>query len=313
MAGAAAVAATAAALGVDRGGKASAASGGPLILGAANDAGGDGTAIQSSYPLETLLAKNTSATGVAVKGLGNGVPGIDGASLEVTGPLGVPAGTGIRGIGSTRGVLGESRLADASLAAGIGVQGATGTGTGVRGDSTSGAGVRGNSGSGAGVEGMSTSGMGVEGVGSTIGVRGFSTTGEGVSGQGISGVVGVGATLGVQGQVMGTGVAVKGTTAGGDSTGVLAENTGGGVGLQVSGKAKFSTAGRGTISADASSATVLAPVDPATSVVLVTLLTDPGKRVHWVTLASGSFTLNLRTVSGPSTHPPVDFMYLVLN
>jgi hypothetical protein len=128
--------------------------------------------------------QNTTLGGVALVGVGNGVPGLDGSPFIITGPLGNPANTGVRGVGSDKGVLGESRLADASLAAGIGVQGASGSGPGVRGDSSSGPGVRGNSASGDGVEGVSAaSGVGVTGSSvSGPGVHGNSQTGDGVVG-----------------------------------------------------------------------------------------------------------------------------------
>jgi hypothetical protein len=140
---------------------------------------------------------NGTVGGVGLRAIGGGVPGLDGASLTVTGPLGNPANTGVRGIGTDKGVLGESRLADASLAAGIGVQGASGSGPGVRGDSTSGAGVVGNSSSDAGVRGRSVSGPGMTGEStSEAGVRGISQTGPGAVG---IRVVGTGAGAGVAG------------------------------------------------------------------------------------------------------------------
>src|SRR5438132_1192184 len=105
-----------------------------------------------------MSIQNTTPGGVALVGIGSGVPRLDGSSLIITGPLGNPANTGVRGVGSDKGVLGESRLADASMAAGIGVQGASGSGPGVRGDSTSGPGVRGSSGMSDGVQGVSSAG-----------------------------------------------------------------------------------------------------------------------------------------------------------
>jgi hypothetical protein len=73
--------------------------------------------------------------------------------------------------------------------------------------------------------------------------------------------------------------------------------------------------GHGTIPANQASVTIESPVglpiDPDTSVVLVTLLSDPGLNIAWVSLEPDQFTVHLRAVSGPR-HPPVQFMYEIL-
>ena len=172
LAGAAGAAAAVAVEALGHAAPARAATGNNAILGVPN------------FEETPMSIQNTTPDGVALVGIGDGVQVLDGSPFIITGPLGNPANTGIRGIGSDKGVLGESRLADASLAAGIGVQGASGSGPGVRGDSSSGPGVRGNSASGDGVEGV-TPGGGVGVLGSSAsgpGVHGDSQTGDGVVG-----------------------------------------------------------------------------------------------------------------------------------
>jgi hypothetical protein len=180
-----------------------AANGDPVLLG------------QTNAETAPTTIENTGVPTVGLRGVGNGSPGLDGWSHNVTGPLGDPAGTGVRGVGETRGVLGESRLANASLAAGIGVHGASGSGPGLRGDSTSGPGVRGTSSTADGVEGIHGSGT-AEGAG----VRGHSAQGPGVLGTSAStaGVRGVGTSAGVLGESGAGGTGVTGV--GADGVGV---------------------------------------------------------------------------------------------
>jgi hypothetical protein len=111
----------------------SAADGGSVILGTTNNA---------TAPTEIV---NSGIPGVAMRLRGNDVPGLEAHSLEITGPLGQYAGTGLHAVGTLRGVMGEARHANASFSEGIGVQGASGAGEGVRGSAmaASGTGVRG--------------------------------------------------------------------------------------------------------------------------------------------------------------------------
>ncbi|MFL5798313.1 MAG: hypothetical protein ACJ77A_10320 [Actinomycetota bacterium] len=95
---------------------------------------------EETSPTEVV---NSGIPGVAMRLRGNGVPGLESHSLEITGPLGSYADTGLHGVGSARGVMGEARHADASFSDGIGVQGHSGTGEGVRGGAADGVGVRG--------------------------------------------------------------------------------------------------------------------------------------------------------------------------
>jgi hypothetical protein len=111
----------------------SAADGSNVILGTTNSA---------TAPTEIV---NSGIPGVAMRLQGNDVPGVEAYSLEITGPLGHYAGTGLHAVGTLRGVMGEARQANAGFSDGIGVQGVSAAGEGVRGTATavSGTGVRG--------------------------------------------------------------------------------------------------------------------------------------------------------------------------
>ncbi len=73
--------------------------------------------------------------------------------------------------------------------------------------------------------------------------------------------------------------------------------------------------GRGTIPADVASVTIESPIglpiDPDSSVVLITLLSDPGSNIAWVSLEPDQFTVHLRALGKPK-HPPIQFMYEIL-
>ncbi|HEY7536597.1 MAG TPA: hypothetical protein VH721_01305 [Gaiellaceae bacterium] len=196
------------------------------------------------------------------------------------------------------------------------LQGATKTGTGVWGVSDSGTGVEGFSTTGSGVYAESDQWIGVIGKSSgtafpAIGVLGESNdaAGQGVFGQSESGT-----------GVMGTstsGVAVVAKANGPDA-----------VALATQGPVQFSSAGRGTIPAKASSATVPSPVplDAEGTKILVTLLDtgdDGSKKKHgkpsWKTPVwlshveldpeEGTFDVVL---SGP-TREEIGFSYLVIS
>jgi hypothetical protein len=114
-------------------------------------------------------------------------------------------------------------------------------------------------------------GTGVEGTGGNAGVRGIGAD-TGVRGDGgFAGVWGDGGSNGVRGESdYGTGVLGLSST----GTGVYAQ---GDPGLQVSGNAKFSTAGSGIIPANQDSVIVSAYFVTALSHVTVTLTGDPGQ------------------------------------
>ncbi|MHB1162703.1 MAG: hypothetical protein ACYC3V_20585 [Chloroflexota bacterium] len=182
------------------------------------------------------------------------------------------SGAGVHGStsGGNPGVLGRNE------GSGPGVMGQGISGHGVAGQSSSGAGLFGSSQSGIGVGGNSLSSAGVVGQsqGST-GVHGQSETGAGLFGfsrSGPAGTVGLApaSAPGVQ--------AISGTR--GDPS--APPQLDGGLALQVVGKAQFSTAGSGTVSAGASSAPVANSSVTGKSHITVTLMGDPGSDASWL-------------------------------
>jgi len=75
------------------------------------------------------------------------------------------------------------------------------------------------------------------------------------------------------------------------------------------------TTGHGTIPANAATVTVpFSPINPASSVVLITPLGDPGDNLLWVSLENNQFTVHVRSLQGSNRtqrHPPIQFMYEV--
>jgi len=75
------------------------------------------------------------------------------------------------------------------------------------------------------------------------------------------------------------------------------------------------TTGHATIPANAATFTVQFPgINPASSVVLITPLGDPGANLLWVSLGTDSFTVHVRPLLGQGQnqkHPPLQFMYQV--
>ena len=73
--------------------------------------------------------------------------------------------------------------------------------------------------------------------------------------------------------------------------------------------------GHATIPANAATFTVQFPgINPASSVVLITPLGDPGANLLWVSLGTDSFTVHVRPLQGQGQnqkHPPIQFMYQV--
>jgi hypothetical protein len=91
--------------------------------------------------------------------------------------------------------------------------------------------------------------------------------------------------------------------------GVLAANAGGGLALDVSGQARFSSAGHATVPADQSSVHVRLPGITATSTINVTPMTNPphGISLRWVERQPGvGFVIHLNN----KTSHPVEFSYL---
>jgi hypothetical protein len=193
------------------------------------------------------------------------------------------------------GVFGQNDRGEAILGAsdtGTGVHGLTGNGTGVRGSAQIGEGVIGESENGPGVVGRGAhEGPGVYGESPATGVLGQSENGDGLSGHSRNGTA-------VHAQsIFGTGVEARSSD---------------GLALDVHGKARFSTAGTGTIAAGTSSkAVTVTGAVSASSAVLVTLLGDPGPRqLEYVQRAPpNGFIVRM---SG-NVLRPVSFAYLVIN
>lgn len=105
----------------------------------------------------------------------------------------------------------------------------------------------------------------------------------------------------------------------GDVPGVLAQSMtmetrvlDGGLALDVVGKARFSTAGSGTVLAGQESVLVTDAAATADSHIMVTLVGDPGARsVRWVSRTAGAFTVHL-TSAPANKRPATPFTYLIV-
>jgi Thrombospondin type 3 repeat len=73
--------------------------------------------------------------------------------------------------------------------------------------------------------------------------------------------------------------------------------------------------GHGTIPANASTVTIpFTPINPSSSVVLITPFGDPGANLLWVSLGTNSFTVHVKSLQGQGPnqrHPPIQFMYQI--
>jgi hypothetical protein len=248
-----------------------------------------------------------------------------------------PSGIGVLGTSSQSvGVYGASILntgARGQSESGFGVAASSDSNWAVYAWSNSGNGVLGHrastTGGGAGVQGFSgvspspsSLQVGVRGVGAEIGVLGESVVGgEGVEGRSIGGPGVKGHSFGGDGVVPGVGVlgissgeGVRGVSDVASGAGVVAENVAGGTGLRVIGRARFSTAGTGTLPAGTESIFVSDPGVTADSHVSVTLTSNPGLRtVHWIELGPGSgFTVHLTPIPARLPHPATTFTFLVI-
>ena len=87
----------------------------------------------------------------------------------------------------------------------------------------------------------------------------------------------------------------------------------GGLALEVTGRARFSTAGAGAVPQGQNSAFVANEAVTANSHVTVTLVGNPGSRqLQWVERNSGlGFTVHL-TSAPPPGRPETDFTYLIV-
>ena len=114
--------------------------------------------------------------------------------------------------------------------------------------------------------------------------------------------------VGIEGK-SGGGKGVHGSASANGGIGVLAEHTGGGRGVAVTGRAAFSSCGSDTIAAGGTSKTVNNPAVTANSHIAVTLAADPGSaQVLWVQHQAGSFTLHLTRSVNNTTR----FTYLIV-
>jgi len=294
---------------------ADAAPGDLLIVGQGND-GDDQTTVLTGTAKG--VAPGTQNTVLHVENVAEDV----GEGEDATGITGTSKrGSAIQGISeTTAGVEGHTRGSpSASNPWVVGVAGfsrdASGTGPGA------GTGVSGASGSGPGVDGHSETGQGVLGLSeSGPGVVGNSESGPGVEGhsEGMAGVWGTGRLIGVLGWTREGGTAGVAGQAPGEIPGVIAHTQApggpmppdGGVALLVTGRARFATAGAGTVPARASTATVSNAAVRADSHVTVTFTGDPGgASVGWVERQPDTgFIVHL---SGRARWP-VPFTYLIV-
>jgi len=299
LAGAAAAGAAVAALGMDRGKNAHAATDEPMILGRHNEADpGDTTELTTSFDGGSALL----VTNPAEPEPGPGGTAIHGDG-KASGLLGTSTfGWGVHGVAErAAGVCGQSGFPawgpEFRLGAGIGVLGESGAGPGVEGRSESGLGVLGQSDTGPGVRGESLEGQGVGVSGhGQIGVMGRSGEPPPPEGDGKGGIP----SAGVLGEAWGEGSA--GVMAFAGEAGLLA--------LRVVGKACFSTAGSGAVPARMSAATVANPAVTADSHITVTFTGDPGRAsVAWVERQPGTgFVVHLS--AWPRSDVP--FTYLIV-
>jgi hypothetical protein len=112
--------------------------------------------------------------------------------------------------------------------------------------------------------------------------------------------------------VSASGVGVSGLTTSGAGTGVRAENTAGGLGLDVVGRARFATCGGGAIGAGQWSHPVANPAVTAQGHITVTLTGSPGAllcAVQWVQRQPGTgFVIKLTRPVDTAT----PFTYLIV-
>jgi len=267
LAGAAAAAATVAALGFDGRKRAEAGVGDPLYLGVPND----------TDNVQTELRGNVDPGAALWVGALGGGEGLQAENLGSGTALAAHARSGLGVNASTKGQ--DAAVHATALLPGQdpeappqgpadGVRGISGTGIGVHGISQSGPAVLGMSESGPGVAAASLTGAAVRAHGNVNGVEARGSSGVGVHGDTFDGI-------GVRAQCLG------------------APNPehpmGPELALDVVGKARFSTAGAGIVRARANAATVENPAVTADSHITVTFTRDPGgASVAWVKRQAGT-------------------------
>ena len=109
------------------------------------------------------------------------------------------------------------------------------------------------------------------------------------------------------------GEGVVGSVGDASGIGVHARNDFGGIALAVNSKARFKVCGKAAIQQGASSTIVSAPVSPATSLVFLTPLGDPGQATLWVEVGTGSFTVHLGGGGGGGgAHTTIPFAWFAI-
>ena len=239
------------------------------------------------------ITVDQAANGNGVEGHADNGAGLRGISASGNGVEGVTSGVGAAALSGDNQGGGYGAVGSTTSAAQSGVWGNNyGSGAGVKATSSSGDGVFGqgrNGVHGVGIGGTggfftSTGSDGVFGQGAATGVHGFC---QGANGAGVLGVASSGA-------------GVKGSTSFAATIGVIAENTGGGTGLKVTGRATFNRSGIATIAGTTGSPknSVVVTVPGATlsgaSMVLATIQGNPaGVYVQGVVKGTTSFTIFL--------------------
>jgi len=260
-----------------------------------NTPAGSSTGIGATAEIFALRVHNENvgpnAGGIAGTSKGE-QPGVYGVGFD-------PSPAGVRGVSSSPTGPG---VPDGS---GTGVSGISGTGIGVEGGCPSGVGVFGHSQSGTGGNFQSQSGIAVmASSGTASGVRAHSDSSSGVHADTTSGIGVIGESL------QGTGV--RGISQGANGIGGQFSNVNG-LGIDVIGRARFTTAGAGSVPQGQNSVFVSNPAVRTTSHISVTLVGNPGIRLlHWVERSPGSgFTVRL-TPAPANQRPATAFTYLIV-
>ena len=268
-----------------------------------------------------------SAAGPGVNGVSSAADGVEGAA-SAAGKSGVYAhhsgdGWGVYGVGNRAGVYGKSSLNSgvegfSSASDGVTAHSTAENKSGVYAfnDSDKGYGVYARGGAW-GAMGVAKDGIGVQGSGQT-GVVGFGTMFEGVNGQsfaadgkGVFGYCGEPGGVGCLGSGRMAGVA--GYTDYAAGTGVHAENTKGGLGLDVVGKTKLQRSGvAATVVGKAYRAVTVPGGVTAASKYLVTMQGNPGAGV-FVAYAKHYSVTQFRVYFNKACTAAVNFAWMVLD
>jgi len=304
----------------------------PALVQAAPDAGdfllGVINTAESTTELDLQPSSTARGNGPALLVRNSGGTGIVGEVSVAPGPPDAPVPAGIGVLGVLGGTDPAAALDGIFMTLGSGVLGVSNIAAGPSGSTvTVTAGVVGVSNYAAGAIGRVRSHWGVitlkRGVSTSpqFGRWLDSTRGSGAAAisDGLAAVVGLAAGVGPAGGIGATQVSeIVGARAGDGAVGIAfstqddgvrAVNTAGGVGLAVRGRARFATAGNGTIPKGMNHFAVSNPAVTTTSHVTVTLGAAPGQSlVSWVDVVEGEFTIHLAA----QTAAAAPFSYLVV-